>query len=122
MYYYELTKREKKIARDCIEKGVQAEFKTGLEKAKQVISEWETNELNNREAYHKLYLIIQDHDKKIARRYDGITGSKYLVTVADILSDGQITQDDIKDFRKNQKQFYTNGLRMNEKNETKENL
>lgn len=38
---YELNKREKKIAREVIEKGVQAEFKAGLEKAKKVIAQWD---------------------------------------------------------------------------------
>ena len=31
--YYELTKREKKIAKAAIDKGVNTEFKAGLEKA-----------------------------------------------------------------------------------------
>lgn len=51
---YELSKREKKIAREAIEKGVQAEFKAGLEKAKKVIAEWEKGDHDNRAAYQKL--------------------------------------------------------------------
>lgn len=34
----------------------------------------------------------------MARRYDGLTGSNYLITVAAILRDGYISEDDIKDF------------------------
>ena len=95
---YELTKREKKIAREIIEKGVQAEFKAGLEKAKQVIGDWEQGKLDNREAYHKMFKNIKEQDKKISRRYDGIGGSDYLLTVATILYDEQITEEDIEDF------------------------
>lgn len=94
----ELTKKEKKIARDIIEKGVQAEFKAGLENASKVIEEWKNKKLDNREAYHKLFKTVKDQDKLIAKRYDGMTGSRYLVTVAVILYEGQITEEDIKDF------------------------
>jgi hypothetical protein len=96
--YHELSKREKKIARACIDKGVDAEFKAGLEKAKKVIAEWESGDLDNKSAYHKLYKTITNQDKRIQKRYDGLTGSHYLVTVAAILFDGQITEEDIKDF------------------------
>lgn len=96
--YYELPKREKKIAREAIEKGVNAEFKEGLEKAEAVIKEWREGKLSNRDGYHKLYKAIQYQDKNIAHRYDGLTGSRYLMTVAGILYDGYITEEDIKDF------------------------
>ena len=101
---YDLSKREKKIAREAIEKGVQAEFKAGLEKAKKVIAEWEKGALDNRAGYQKLYKTITDQDKRIGKRYDGLTGSRYLVTVAAILYDGQITEEDIKDFSDEAKQ------------------
>lgn len=104
---YELNKREKKIAREAIEKGVQAEFKAGLEKAKKVIAEWEKGDIDNRAAYQKLYKTITDQDKRIGKRYDGLTGSRYLVTVAAILYDGQITEEDIKDFSDEAKQTIT---------------
>lgn len=101
---YELTKREKKIARELIEKGTQAEFKAALEKAKQVITEWENGALDNRDGYHKLFRTIKEHDKRIAKRYDGLSGSDYLITVAVILFDEQITEDDIKDLSDEAKQ------------------
>jgi len=94
----DLSKREKKIARAIIDKGVEAEFKAGLEQAKAVIAKWETGELNNRDGYHTLYKTIKEQDKRISKRYDGLTGSHYLTTVAAILFDGQITEEDIKDF------------------------
>lgn len=101
---YELNKREKKIAREVIEKGVQAEFKAGLEKAKKVIAESEKGDVDNRVAYQKLYKTIIDQDKRIGKRYDGLTGSRYLMTVAAILFDRQITEEDIKDFSDEAKQ------------------
>jgi len=103
--YYNLTKKEKKIAAQIIEKGVQADFKAGLEKAKKVITDWENEKTDNRAAYHKLYKTITNHDKKISKRYDGLGGSDYLMTVAVILFEEQITEEDIKDFSDEAKQF-----------------
>jgi hypothetical protein len=38
--YRELSKREKKIARACIDKGLDTAFREGLEKSSAVISDW----------------------------------------------------------------------------------
>ena len=95
---HELSKHEKKIARVIIDKGVDAEFKAGLEKAKNVIEEWENGSLNNRDGYHKLYKTITDQDERISSRYDGLGGSRYLMTVAAILFDEQVSEEEIKDF------------------------
>jgi hypothetical protein len=95
---HELSKREKKIARVIIDKGVDTEFKAGLEKAKKVIAEWESGSLNNRDGYHKLFKEIKEQDKRIARRYDGLGGSRYLLTVAAIYIDKQITEEDLEGF------------------------
>jgi len=96
--YYELPKKEKKIARAAIDKGVNTAFKLALEEAESIIEEWRNGKLDNRGAYHKLFKAIDKHDGKIARRYDHVTGSKYLMTVAAILADAHITQDDISEF------------------------
>ncbi|HKC37034.1 MAG TPA: hypothetical protein VKB95_13260 [Chitinophagaceae bacterium] len=97
--YYELSKKEKKIARVCIDKGLDAAFKEGLEKGEAVISDWQEGKFSsNREAYHKLYKVITDIDEAIAKRYDGLSGSRYLITVAQLFSDKIITEEDIKDF------------------------
>ena len=37
--YYILSKREKKIARACIDKGLDAEFREGLEKFEAIIAD-----------------------------------------------------------------------------------
>ena len=102
--YYELLKREKKIAKAAIDKGVNAEFKAGLEKAEAIVAEWHKGKLDNREAYHKLFLAVEEQDKRIAQRYDGLGGSRYLFTVACILYDEQITEDDVKDFSEETKE------------------
>ena len=78
----ELSKKDKKVAREVIEKGLQIEFANGLKKAEKVIENWKKNPGQNREAYHLLFSAIYDFDKHIARRYDRMTGSKYFYIAA----------------------------------------
>jgi hypothetical protein len=94
----DLSKREKKIARDAIEKGVLAEFEVALKESETIINQWRSGKLDNKQAYHKLFKAMAERNKHIARRYDNMRGSRYLLTVANILHDGHITQEDIKDF------------------------
>ncbi len=97
--YHELSKREKKIARACIDKGLEAEFREVLEKARSIISDWTEGKFSNhKEGYHKLYKAIDEKDHAISKRYDGVTGSRWLVTVAVILFDGYISDADIQEF------------------------
>ena len=97
--YYQLSKSDKKIARACIDKGVDAEFKEGLEKFEKIIRDWRAGNFpGNREAYHQLYQAVREKDKAIGRRYDGLTGSRWLETVIAILHDGYISKEDIAGF------------------------
>lgn len=97
--YYELSKREKKIARACIDKGLDAEFWEGLKKIEAIISDWRNGKFaGNKEAYHEMYRGLDTKNRAIAKRYDGLSGSRWLVTVAGILHDGYVTDEDIKDF------------------------
>lgn len=97
--YHELSKKEKKIARICIDKGIDTAFKEGLENCAAVINDWQKGKFNsNKEAYHKLYKAISDKDYSIGGRYDGLTGSRYLITVAQLFSEKIITEEDIQEF------------------------
>ncbi len=108
----ELSKSEKKLARLLIDKGVDADFKTALEQAAVTITQWQTGSIDNRTAYHQLFKKIKEQDKRIANRYDGLTGSRYLSTVAGIYFDGQITEADIENFSEESKAFLNNWLRL----------
>lgn len=94
----ELSKKDKKVAREIIEKGVQREFANGLNAANAVIQKWKSNHLTNREAYHLLFKKITDFDKHIAHRYDAMRGSRYFITIANLFAEEIITEEDIKDF------------------------
>ena len=45
--YYELSKRKKEIARACIDKGLEAEFREGLEKSASIIADWRDGKFSN---------------------------------------------------------------------------
>ena len=94
----ELSKKDKKTAREIIEVGLQKEFAKGLFDADTILTEWKNESINNREAYHSLYKQLTGFDKHIARRYDNMKGSTYLFIVAAQLRDGIISENDLIDF------------------------
>src|SRR5687767_10936641 len=97
--FHELSKREKKIAKACIDKGLDAEFKEGLENFLAIIQDWRAGKFaSNKEAYHQLFKAVDKKDNAISRRYDGLTGSRWLITVVELLRERYISEDDIKDF------------------------
>ncbi len=109
---HELNKIEKKLARILIDKGTDTEFKIALEQVDAIIVEWKNGDLDNKAAYHKLFKKVDERDNRISNRYDGLTGSGYLITLAGIYADGQITEDDIKDFSEETKAVLNNWLRI----------
>jgi hypothetical protein len=95
----ELTKSQKKTAREIIEKGLQKEFEKGLSDADKILTDWKNNPTpNNADSYHALFKSIHDFDKKIASRYDGMTGSSYLLVIIGQLRDGFITDKVLEGF------------------------
>jgi hypothetical protein len=100
----ELSKKDKKTAREIIEAGLQKEFAKGLFDADSILNKWKNKAIDNREAYHSLYKQITGFDRHIARRYDNIKGSTYLFIIAAQLSDGIISENDLNGFPEEVKQ------------------
>jgi hypothetical protein len=94
----ELSKNEKKIARAIIEKGLQQEFATGLQKFYHILSEWKTSKKDNKESYYSIFKAVKNFDKHIARRYDDMSGSDYIFVIASQLADKIISDADIQEF------------------------
>jgi len=94
----ELTKSQKKIARQVIEKGLQKEYVDGILKLENIISKWKVNMLSNRDAWFELCKKLTKHDDHIAGRYNNMGGSKYLYIIAAQLADGVINRDDLANF------------------------
>ena len=91
----ELSKKDKKAAREIIEAGLQKEFAKGLFDADSILNDWKNKTKSNQEAYHSLYKHLIGFDKHIARRYNGMTGSNYLFIIAGQLRDGVISENDL---------------------------
>jgi len=94
-HYQELSKADKKIIQELIQKGLDKEFETGLAKVESAIQKWRSDKTDNGEAYRTVYKQITDFDKHIARRYDALRGSMYVPTLGIQLRDGLLTAEDI---------------------------
>lgn len=111
--YHELSKSEKKVARAAIDKGLDAEFREGMEEFEAIIKDWREGKFStNKEAYHQLFKAVDKKDDAIGRRYNGLTGGRYLITVAGIYRDGYINEDDIKGFREETKEIINSWVKI----------
>ena len=96
--YYELNKREKKIARQLIDKGLGNAFSKALSTTVEIIEKWQTQKSDTRDAHLTLYKEINKHNDDIAKRYNGLGGSRWLATVSELFAEEVISEEDIKDF------------------------
>jgi len=86
--YYELPKKDKKVARQLMDKGLLIEFERGLNSFDAILQKWKAENGDVKETYYAIFSAVKDFDKHIGRRYDGIGGSRYLETVVAQLLDG----------------------------------
>ena len=94
----DLTKSQKKLARQVIEIGLIREFESGIGNIDKVIQQWKDGKAETKETYYQIYKKLRKFDKQIARRYDGMTGSRYLFILAGQLADGVIKSEDLSEF------------------------
>jgi len=94
----ELSKTQKKIARELIQLGLQRECKSFTDKITKFTNsqEWKTGDPH--EVYLKLYKKVTSFDKHIAKRYNDVTGSRYFMTVFGLFQDKVLTTEDIVRF------------------------
>src|SRR5688572_33043768 len=100
----ELSKKDKKAARQVIETGLLREFAVGIQKIEGIVAQWQTDKTDSRKTYLELFKTLTDHDKHIARRYDYMTGSKYVRIVIEQLIDDVISQDDLQHLNEDTRQ------------------
>ena len=100
----DLSKSQKKLARQVIEKGLEKEYRNGILKVENVISEWKKDSIKNKDTYLKMYEMLIGHDKYIGRKYGELKGSDYLFIIAKQLGDGIIAVEDVMDFDDDVKQ------------------
>ena len=91
------SKRDKKLLRDIIEKGLQKEFKSGIEQLETIIRVWRQRQIDTSDVYRQLNETMNEHDKGIARRYDQMNGTTYAQIVAAQLADELIEESDLQE-------------------------
>lgn len=92
----ELTKREKALCRELIERGLQIECNDFLNKVRSKVDVVDDSMPHKR--YLDLYKMVRDFDKLIDRRYGKATGSHYLDIVTSLYVDEIISDEDISGF------------------------
>ena len=92
----ELSKSDKKAAREIIDKGLQKDFARMLEGARLILNDQLINGHGNMETYHLLYNHVQTADKHIADTYDAIRPSWYVDILALQLHSGLISEQDLE--------------------------
>jgi len=100
----ELSKREKKIARELIEKGLREEFKRGMQSFDAILQAWKTEDGDIKEHYYKIFSAVKDFDKHIARRYDGMRGSWYEMIITAQVIEELYDPSELDEFRPEIKQ------------------
>ncbi|HOY96492.1 MAG TPA: hypothetical protein PK509_12185 [Catalimonadaceae bacterium] len=85
-----LSKPDKKVARELIERGLETEFEEGLTEFAGIIADWQSGKTSVKDTYYGLFKSVAEFDKHIARRYDRITGSNYFWIVLQLFVDKKI--------------------------------
>ena len=93
----ELKKNQKKKTRKIINKSMQREYEKFMQSTKDFMNKNASAE-DAHDAYLKLYDKVYQFDKHIARRYDGMSGGRYYITVCYLYYDGVLTDEDIREF------------------------
>lgn len=62
------------------------------------MTKWKSGNASSREIFHETRNYLNDFLKYLEQRYDDLRTSDYLMTLAGILKDGYITDEDLKDF------------------------
>lgn len=91
----QLTNAQKKAARQIINISLQRDYRKALAEVETIVGRWRNEELSDRDAYMKLYQTVKRSDKTIARRYNGISGSQYIIALVGLFMEGLITADDL---------------------------
>jgi hypothetical protein len=106
----ELTKKEKKIARELIAKGLQVDLKKGLENFAAILKKGSSDANDIKDHYNSFCNEVKDFDKFVTQRYDYMRGSEYLTTIAVQLRDELLDESELEAFDNNTKEQILSNL------------
>src|SRR5680860_1280435 len=93
-----LSKLQKRLDRKVLDKGRLKDYERANERTASLIDQWRDGQSDHRKAYLDIYSHVVKYDKHVARRYDRMTGSRYLFIIAAQLGDKCITRQDLEEF------------------------
>ena len=96
----ELNKEQKKIARRLIDIELERECAVFNLRMKTLANHHLNTKLAkpNHQRYLDIYKLTNEFDKHIADRYDGMSGSRYFMTVVNLYCDGVLKDEDLIEF------------------------
>ena len=104
--YFELSKSQKKIARNVMDKGIEQHYNLGLKEIEKILQKWRDGESGAKDSYMmKLFEKLNRIDKNISRIYDGKGGSRWVEVMAGQYADGVIGESDLDEFEDEVKQM-----------------
>jgi len=83
----DLSKSDKKIARELIDRGLEIEFKEGMAKFAGIVGAWQSGKTETRDSYYQLYKSVREFDKHIGQRYDAMRASDYFWVVIQLFKE-----------------------------------
>lgn len=107
----ELSKSQKKIARELIHNSLQKKCFQFLEKIKVSVNRSQEGK-SPHETYLNLYKKVESFDKHIAWRYDDLRGSKYFMILVGLLLDEILVQEDLNRFDEDMKERLLNACEL----------
>lgn len=108
----ELSKSQKKIARELIQNSLQMECSRFLEEIERAISNRDQEATNSHKTYLELYKKVKSFDKHIENRYDDLRGSKYFLVLVGLILDGVIVSEDLDRFDEEMKEKLLNTAKL----------
>lgn len=72
------------------------DYREAILSAKEICDSFKEGQSDPRDYYRKLFSALRSKDKEIARRYNDITGSRYLLKLGGLLAEGVLSHNDIQ--------------------------
>ena len=96
----DLTKEQKRIAKRLIDIALERECAVFNLRMKTLAGHHLNTKLTkpNHQRYLDIYKLTDEFDKHIADRYDGLSGSRYLMTIVNLYCDGVLKDEDLIEF------------------------
>lgn len=93
----ELTKSQKRKVRELIQKALLQDYSDAIISIRKLSDSYIEGKSDPKDHYHKLYSTLTSKDEEIARRYDDLTGSRYLPTLIMLLREGVLSTEDLQE-------------------------